>query len=744
MPMKDSRWTSSKARQTNRIKRYVSLVIMMVALLAVLDQWGFRATSYAWLLGGQERAAQSQRADQEQGSTGQRLNQERNVIVQEQEPTEPAADQTTTTAADCSFLRDPESFRGALARHRAEVSSLTDWVTGKLTGRTLINQSGDPVDDGTTRGTQLTTRGTGAEQVTSAQTEENALRPPGRGGQTSGTRPVEGRGVVQAIPQKTFIDNILFSRMQKDGVPWAPLCSDTEYIRRVTLDLTGRIPSAEDVTRFVDDTNPYKRDVLVDTLIGTPEFVDKWTMFFGDLFKNNLNATNVVRYAGGRDAFYLYIKYAIANNTSYDQIAREMIATSGDSYIQGQVNFLVGGTVPMGPAQDTYDGQAVNTSTMFLGISSMDCLLCHNGAGHLSSVNLWGSQRTRAEAWGMSAFFARTQMPSQVVNATTGDRKYIVSERTTGEYQLNTTTGNRSARSGTPNTAAPKYMFGGGGLNAGEDRRQALARLITSDPQFARAAVNYIWEKFMVEALVSPSNTFDPARLNPSAPPPAPWTLQPANPELLEALAQDFIRGGYNLQNLMRQITKSSVYQLSSQYPGTWKLEYVPYYARKYVRRLDAEEVHDAIVKATGISTSYTIDAALGTVAWAMQLPEPAEPRSNANSRTFLNSFLRGDRDQAARTNDSSILQSLNLMNNSFVMTRIHQTNAGSTVSKLLAQNLQPSQIITSLYLSTLSRKPTQAEINALTPFFSSLTVQRATESVQWVLLNKVDFIFNY
>ena len=738
MPTKDGRWTSSRARQTNRIKRYVLLAITMTALLATLDQWGFR--SYAWLSGGQEGVSKSQRAEQGKGSISQRSNQERTTEAEENEP---VAEQTTTVA-DCTFLQDPENFRNALARHRADVSATTEWVTRRLTpGQTTLERPEDPTSGRTIRAGE-TSRSTSTEQATANQATSSAQRAPGGNTQT-GARPVGGRGTVQDIAQKTFIDTILFSRMQKDGVAWAPLCSDTEFIRRVTLDLTGRIPSPDEVNRFADDTNPYKRDVLVDSLIGTPEFVDKWTMFFGDLFKNTLNATNVIRYTGGRDAFYLYLKDAIATNKSYDQIAREMIATSGDSYVQGQVNFLVGGTVPMGPAQDTYDGQAVNTSTMFLGISSMDCLLCHNGAGHLTGVNLWGSQRTRSEAWGMSAFFARTNMARTAVAQPAGDFKYIVSERANGEYQLNTTTGNRSTRAGTPNTVAPKYMFGsGGGVNAGEDRRQALARLVTADPQFARAAVNYIWEKLMVEALVSPSNTFDPARLNSHAPPPAPWTLQPANPELLEALAQDFMRGGYNLQSLMRLITKSSIYQLSSQYPGTWKLDYVPYYARKYVRRLDAEEIHDAITKATGIGVSYSIDATLGNATWAMQLPEPAEPRSNGGARTFLNSFLRGDRDQAPRSNDSSILQSLNLMNNAFVMGRIHQNNANSTVSRLLAQNQTPTQIITNLYLSTLSRKPTQAELNALTPYFTSLGTQRAAESVQWVLLNKIDFVFNY
>jgi len=734
MPKTDGRWTSNRAKHTKRIKRYVLLTTTIVALLAGLDQWGFLTNSYAKLSGGQGENSKAQRSRQtrvsrvrrpspDRTSDLQRPGPERTATTQESGPAEiPALPESAN--GDCTFLRDPEKFRDALATHRVAVSALTETISNRLTSRQT--NAAQP-EDGTGRGTS----------------RDNQT---GRGGGST-----SGRKVLPDIARKTFIDNVLFARMEKDGVAWASLSTDTEFIRRVTLDLTGRIPAPEDITKFVEDTNPAKRDLLIDSLIGTPEFVDKWTMFFGDLFKNVANATNINHYIGGRDAFYNYIKDFVANNKSYAQVAIEMIGGDGDSFVNGQVNFTVAGNVVMGPTQDTMDGLAVNASSTFLGLGSMDCLLCHNGAGHLDTVNLWGSQRTRAEAWGMSAFFARTRRQAQ--NVGPNYVKYLISENAAGEYQLNTNSGNRQARTPQANNGqinvVPKYIFGGGGVNAGENRRQAIARLITSDPQLARAAVNYIWEKLMVEALVSPSNSFDPARLDPNAQLPAGWGLQPANAELLEALSQEFIRSGYNIRDLIGWITKSSIYQLSSRYAGTWKLEYVPYYARKYVRRLDAEEVHDAIVKATGIPISYQmrddVNANTYVVSWAMQLPEPVEPRVNGGMRAFLDSFLRGNRDSRLRTDEPSILQSLNLMNNAFVMGRIHRNNTGSTVAKLVAQtNLTPEQIIESLYLSTLSRKPTQDELGVLTPYFTSQGKPAATENLQWVLLNKVDFMFNY
>ncbi|HEX4945626.1 MAG TPA: DUF1549 domain-containing protein [Blastocatellia bacterium] len=596
---------------------------------------------------------------------------------------------------DCSFLMNPTKFRDALAQHRAEVVRDLEQVN-------LIAELNPDV--------KLTN--------------------------------------PNDIPRKNFIDNILFAKMAKDSVMSAPLCTDEEFLRRAYLDLTGRIPAPDAVTNFVKDTSPNKRDAVVDSLIGTPEYVDKWTMFLGDLYKNTANSPNVTRYVEGREAFYNFIKDALTTNKNYAQMVQEMIAASGDTFVNGQGNWIVGGIVTGGPAQDTMDGQAAQAAAMFLGLSSVDCLMCHSGRGHLDEINLWGKDRSRAEAWGMSAFFARTQRQRVDAQTPAAGRyfKYMINELTTGEYNLNTTSGNRQARQpiNGVSTVQPRFIFGGGGVNTGENRRQALARLLTAEKQFARATVNYIWEKLMVEGLVSPSNSFDPARVEPNAVLPAGWSLQPANAELLEALTQDFIQSNYNLRTLIGRIAKSSAYQLSSQYPGTWSLAMVPYYARKYVRRLDAEELHDAIITATGIGVSYQMRDSLGNntyvVNWAMQLRD-----TTGGTNDLLNSFLRGDRDAIDRSQDATLLQSLNLMNHSFVMGRVHQSNANSTVSKLLANTALTSQdIINQLYLTTLSRTPTTTEMNTLLSSFTTLTRREATESLQWVLLNKVDFIYNY
>ena len=635
-----------------------------------------------------------------------------------------------TTVDNCTYLQEPEAIREAQLRHRRTISRST-------------------------------------EEFAQRQTVDANLQL---------TNPSE-------IPRKNFVDDILFGRMQRDGIQSAPLCGDAEYLRRVTLDLTGRIPKPEDVTAFLANTDPDKRDQLVANLMATPEFVDKWTMFYGDLLRNTAFAGNINRYRYGRDAYHKWIKDSVASGKSWAQMATELIAAMGDNYVKGETNFIVGAHVAGGPAEDVYDGLAVEASRIFLGLSSMDCLLCHDGAGHLDEVNLWGAQATRFQAYGMSAFFARMRKPATTVSQTPFYNKYDIQEATTGEYPLGSTQGNRSPRARINNLASvpPTYMFNGGGaVKAGENRRQSFARYMTADPQFARAQVNYLWESLMVEALVSPSHTFDLARLSPNAQMPDGWSLQPANAELLQALSDDFAANGFNFRRTVGIVVKSNAYQLSSAYPGEWNLTLVPYYARKFVRRLEGEEIHDSIVIATGIpATNGDPDNMSGTtpkprvgyrmvnddnvtasgwIEWAGQMPEPTEPRSSGN-RVFIQSFLTGDRDQKFRSAEPSILQSLNMMNNAFVRNRaLGSTTGAVTVTypdtktynsyvreiAVMTTTNTYDQIAEKLYLRTMSRKPTDAEWTKLRAYYSKQTKQQFAENLQWVLFNKIDFLFNY
>src|SRR5581483_1181706 len=387
-----------------------------------------------------------------------------------------------------------------------------------------------------------------------------------------------------------------------------------------------------------------------------PEWVDKWTMWFGDFFQNNSRNTQIPRYIQGVVPFNDYIRNSLTSGKPYDQMARELIAATGaSSFTQGELNYIVGGVMLGGPIQDYFDLQAADVAGTFLGISHLNCLLCHNGRGHLDSLSLWGYYTTRQQAWGMASFMSRTTTQQQ---RGTGPQPWSVLNNRNVDYQLNTTTGNRPARCTvntngscvTPTqTVKPAYIFNGASPSPGQDYRTFLGQQITSDFQFARATVNYIWEYFFGLGIVSPSNQFDPMRLDPDhppadCPPASPCTLQPSNARLLNALAQDFINSGYNLKSLMREIVNSRAYQLSSRYDGTWDPNSETLFARHLVRRLWSEEVADSIALSSGILPVYN-NPVWGPVNWAMKLPEPLNTGGGNGtgvpaSVAFLDAFL--------------------------------------------------------------------------------------------------------
>ena len=564
------------------------------------------------------------------------------------------------------------------------------------------------------------------------------------------------------------IDSYIYADFQANGITPAPRTTDWEFIRRVTLDLTGRIPKPDRVISFIADTTPDKRAKLVDELMAKPEFVDKWTMYFGDLFQNTTvkQSTGTNRQAGGRNAFYAWIKDAIVTNKPYNQMAKELISASGDNSFTGAaLNYLVGGYVTMGPVQDIMDQMSANTFDTFLGITHVNCVLCHNGRGHLDGISLWGMNATRYQAWQLASYMSHTQAAVVRYDPNNNNTYYWSllnnTKGFTNDYTLNTLTGNRPARqpatgckSGQPcNFVPPQYIFTGDSPKAGEDYRTSLARSITGDFQFARAAVNYLWAYFFGRGIVDPPDTFDPMRLDPDNPPPAPWTLQPSNARLLNGLAQHFIDSGYDVRALMREIVNSDTYQLSANYPGQWSAAWEQYFARKFVRRLWGEEVLDAVAQATGVFPNMAVTGMTqsdGTtplrVNYAMQLPDVLNT-TDGTTDAFLNSFIRGNRDDQPRKPDGSILQALNLMNSSLIETKLAATGANSSPLITQAAALGNTDAVNRLYLTILSRYPSKDEMataSASLPAASGTARNNAIQDLAWALFNKVDFVFNY
>jgi hypothetical protein len=588
---------------------------------------------------------------------------------------------------------------------------------------------------------------------------------------------------VQAtdIPRRNLIDDEIFGKLASLNIPSAPLTTDEEFLRRITLDLTGRIPTPDQIRAFVADTSAGKRNQVIDQLLASDEFTDKFTIWMGDLLQNTataLSTSNFNRQIDGRNKFYNYIRTFIAADRSFHDLAWETIAATGNNFADdtGAVNFMVGVQTAMGPAQDSYDMGLTKTATIFLGMGHYDCIGCHNGRGHLDQISLWGKNATRTEAWRMAAFFSRVRWSIRNNQSTQyTDRLYNsteVNEVSTGQYEANTNFGNRPFRCANalgpdPKTnrclatqsIQPEYRVTGAKPTNG-NWRGAYAENLTKDPMFARNFANRLWKVFFNLGLVDPVDTLDPDRLDPKNPPPAPWSLQATHPELLEKLAAAFTQDYFTLRPFVKLLVSSSAYQLSSRYNGEWKMEYVPLFARHYPRRLDGEEVHDTIALATGVPGKYTVQATIyrasptdaaqmlpDPVTSAMKLPDTAEPRSNGAVANFMNNFIRGNRDTQQRVQAASVLQELSMMNDSFVTnrTRISASPTLAAIAKIGSN----ADAVNEIFLAILARSPSKMERDRAVAFLAKAGTAAAArntaiEDLAWACLNKVDFLFSY
>jgi hypothetical protein len=548
-------------------------------------------------------------------------------------------------------------------------------------------------------------------------------------------------------PVVNFIDSDLFSAMTKDGVAPTKIASDEEFLRRVSIDLTGQIPDTAAATAFTNDTSADKRTKKIDELLASDAFVDRWTMWLGDLVQNTLASTNIREYYQGRNAYYTYIHDSIKNAKPYDQIVREILAGKGDSWSVGNANYWVRQVQNNGPIQDTYDNLAAHSGEKFLGMPLL-CLSCHNGLGHLELVNNYLKNKTRYDFWGDAAFFSRTTA-QRIRNADPNNPnafKFDVEDNNPiGSYRLNTDSGNKSPRvplSDGTSSVTPAFILTGEKPRTGEAYRDAYGRILTAHPQFARATVNYLWKEMFGLGIVEPTNAFDLNRLDPNNLPSG-QTLQPTNASLLTDLTNEFIKDGYSLRAILRTMVISNAYQLSSTYtPAAWNEVWTPYFARHMPHRLTAEEMMDAIAKSTSVPVSFVVTG-LGTVTQAMKLPDTLEGGRNNYGR-FMDEFGRGNRDDQMRTNDTSIAQALSLMNDSqVVVNRTHKATAGSTVAKILASTTDTTSIATQLYIATLSRKPTATELTQAVAYLKGGNLNQRTEDLQWVLLNSLEFLFD-
>ena len=556
----------------------------------------------------------------------------------------------------------------------------------------------------------------------------------------AGSLPLQGTTLRRA-PIRTYIDQYIFGRMERDKIPHAPLAGDEEFARRAWLDATGRIPTVDDLQTFLASKDPDKRDRLIDKLVTSDAFVDRWSFYFEDLFRAG------GRMGSGLNLFHFWIREWLQLDRPYNEVVTDLLTGAGKTSYSVPAgmyfarDFVKAKDDPTAPdaddlvyQPDTVDEFTITYSKVFLGLN-MACISCHDGAHHLEKVNLYLAGKKREDFFGQAAFFGKTRQIMNWENGYQANTEFTVDDKASG-YDTKAMSMVRVPRRG--GNGEPRFILTGETPRPGRNARDELARMITNSPQFSRAFTNRIFAEFMGFGIVEPADEFDLARYDPKHPPPAPWTLQPSNPELLDAMARDFAQNHYSFRHFVKTLMRSSAYQLSSRFDGEWKPEYTQYYARKYVRMLTAAELHDAIVLAT--AKPGEVLAADNKDGMVMQMPEPG--KAGAETKNFLRIFGQSNRDDMPKKVPQSSLQAMLLMQSRIVTERVAAKD-GSRVEQLLKDTPDDRALVRKLYLATVSREPGGPELETAMHALAA-DRKKGAENLQWALINSPEFIFNY
>ncbi len=513
-----------------------------------------------------------------------------------------------------------------------------------------------------------------------------------------------------AIPPETFtaaaranvIDELVLAKLQALNLAPSPRCSDAEFLRRAYLDTLGVLPTAEESQEFLNRADPDKRSALVEQLLARPEYVDYWTYQWCDLL---LVSGNKLR-PQAIEAFYGWLRQRVEANTPWDELVQGILLAKGSAVENGAANFY---SLHQDPQE-----MSETVSMAFLGMS-INCARCHD-----HPLEKW----TNDDYYGMASLFARVRGKGWGGDRRSGDGNRVIFLADAGEVL--------QPRIGRPQP--PRPLNGEvSSFDSSEDRRLALAKWLTAaeNPYFSRSIVNRIWANYFGIGLV---NKVDDLRL----------TNPPSNERLLTALATDVSQNRYDLKSLMRKILLSETYQRSSiTLPENAADD--RFHARSYPRRLKAEVLLDAVSQVTGVPTTFRDEAAkkdlpIGTR--AMQL------RDSALASYFLETFGKPERILTCtceRSDEPSMTQVLHLANGKTLLEKL-ESNEG-LIAKLLADNTPADQIIDSLYLGALSRKPTQDESQKLASVLAEAPAEErraVLEDLFWSVLTSREFLFQH
>jgi len=542
------------------------------------------------------------------------------------------------------------------------------------------------------------------------------------------------------MPRRNYVDEHIFAKIERDRIPHAALSTDAEFLRRVSLDLTGRIPSPQEVREFTADADPAKRDKLIDRLLASEAFVDKWAYFFMDLFRAN------GKMGRGQNLLHYWMKENLRVDRPYDDAVRSLIAASAKSnhvvasssliareHVQGKPQPDDGHDLGMVQQLDTHDELAILYGKTFLGIN-LSCISCHDGRSHLEKVNVWLSKKKRSEFYQFASFLGRSRYLMYWEQGKPQSGEFLIDDHNPG-YNTKGASMIRVPRFGGPGD--PAFVLTGEKPRPGAEPREEMGRLLTAHPQFARATANLFWSRLMGYGIVEPFDEFDLSRQDPNNLPKG-WQLQPTHPELLDALASDFRKNNHSVKHLFRSICRSNAYQLSARFEGEWHDSYTSYFARKFVRMLSAEELHDAIAVATGKPGSFRFGT--NQVGMAMQLSGPS---GGGDLKYFMQTFGQSNRNNPPKLLTGSPLQPLLLMQSPVVNDRV-QAAKDTRVQRLLdSYKNDDAKVVDEMFLATLSRGPSAAEKEIALAAMGKHRTEGA-QNLQWALINLTEFFFNY
>jgi len=497
--------------------------------------------------------------------------------------------------------------------------------------------------------------------------------------------------VFANAPRRNFIDELVLAKLASLNIPPSPEADDAEFLRRAFLDTIGCLPTAEETRAFLADPAADKRDAQIENLLARPEFVDYWTYKWSDLLLVNGEKLRTP----AMWAYYSWIRNQVEANTPWDELARGIVTAKGSSLENGATNFYILHQDPLDVAE--------TTSVAFLGMS-INCARCHNHP---------------LEKWSNGQYYAFANLFARVRTKTLpGDGNSVVFSDSTGELIQPLT--------GKPQAPAP---LDGQPLAPADtaDRRQSLAAWLTApeNPYFSRSITNRVWANFFGVGLVE---KVDDMRL----------TNPASNEDLLNASARYLVEKRYDLKSLMRAILQSKTYQRASR-PTPENAPDERFYSHYYPKRLMAEVLLDSLAQVSGAPTEFT-DYPSG---WrALQLPD-----SNVASY-FLKAFGRPDRlitCDCERNAEPSVVQVLHITNGNSLNDKLQL--ADNRISKLLTEKTPDEKILEELFLSALTRYPTDAERAKILPELQAASPDEkrlALEDLYWSVLSSTEFLFNH